>query len=171
MFLRTCVLAAIATMATVMAACRPITFIVSVSPEFTHAKTTLEVNSYYSGYTRPQRFGQWSQSEDGGPSSFYSYKLVSYNSDKDEFLIKLVIMDPRKEYEFTGANKRPDHSTWEYWHCIEVDYAYLARSNRSNRPRNSTVSSPQRQNPPNASITPGPASITPGPRNPTFLEG
>lgn len=162
MFLRTFTLAAIATMATIVAACKSITFTIFVNDDFTYSSSTLEVNSFYSGYSIPQRFGLWAQSVDfTSYHKFYSYKLDSYNSASDEFLLRLVISSSGEEYRFTGASKRPDYWTWEYWSCVDVG---PANSSQSNRPRNSTVSGPQRQKPPNA-------SNTPQPRNPTFLVG
>ncbi|KAF8929169.1 hypothetical protein BGZ52_002523, partial [Haplosporangium bisporale] len=105
-------------MATVVTACRSVTFTLTVSPDFKQTASTLEVNSFYSGYTQPQRIGLWSNSGDDG---FYSYKVVDYNKETDEFFIKLVAMGTGNEYEFTGANKRPSKSKWEYWHCLDVD--------------------------------------------------
>lgn len=158
MFIHTLALAAIATMATSIAACKSITFKIHTDKDFALFWSTLEVNSYYSGYTWPDKFGVWSDSDDRR-GTFYSYQLVSYGSASDEFWLRLLILDSEKEYRFTGANKRPDNWTWEYWHCVDVEFAH---SSRTNRPRNSTMSGPQRQKPPKA-------FSTPRLRNTTFL--
>lgn len=105
----------VAMVVSTVTACRPITFTIYRDAVVGLTRSSLEINSLYSGSTGWYKaYSDASCSKDG--RYCYSFKQI-VNGARE---LQVILLIGGIEYKFEKANRKPEIDVYEYWHCVDA---------------------------------------------------